>query len=70
MKRMKILESNVKCGETLIFDHKFYFYSKSTKFPSNFVPSVRILSKDLSVGWGFLTKNLVAQESAWGVVTC
>ena len=47
---MKIEENNVKCGEIIIFDHKFY---QSTKFPPNFVAMVRILSKKLVPGVGF-----------------
>ena len=40
---MKIVQNNVKCGEVIIFDHKFYL--KTAKFLPNFVPMVRILSK-------------------------
>ena len=52
-------------GEVIIFDYKFYL--KTTKFPSNFVPMVRILSKILSIECG-----LVASWSAQagGMVTC
>ena len=32
---MKIVENNVKCCETIIFDQKSYL--KTTKLPSNFV---------------------------------
>ena len=57
---MKIVENSVKCGE-IIFDHKFYF--KTTKCSSNFVPvdMVGFCQKNLSWGWGFSTKKLVAQ---------
>ena len=64
MKRMTIAENNVKCGKIIIFDHKFYYIA--TKFPSNFVPGIRILSKKISSGQRISNKNLVARGSARG----
>ena len=40
----------MKCGEIIIFDHKFYL--KTINIPSNFVPAVEILSKDFCHGGG------------------
>ena len=48
MKKMKIAESNVKCGEIIIFDRKLYL--KVTKFPSNLSPGGDFV-KQLSRGW-------------------
>ena len=47
---MKIVENNVKYGEIITFDHEFYL--KTTNFPSNFIPAVGNLSKDLVPGVG------------------
>ena len=52
---MKIVENNVKCGEIIIFDHQIY--SKTTNFPSNFVSTVGILSKNVLPGVGFLKEK-------------
>ena len=53
---MKIEENNVKCGEIMIFDHKFY---QSTKFLPNFVSTVGFCPKSMSREWGFQMKKLV-----------
>ena len=58
---MKIVENNVKCGGTIILDHKFYF-KKTTKLLSNFGPAVRILSKKFVPGVGFLNKKFSDPE--------
>ena len=50
---MKTVHNNVKCGE--IFGHKFYL--KTTRFPSNFVHAVGILSKSYVPGMGFLNEK-------------
>ena len=52
---MKIVENNVKYGEIITFDHKFYL--KTTNFPSNFIPAVGILSKDLVPEVGCLNEK-------------
>ena len=49
-KKDKNGENSVKCGEIIIFDHKFYL--KTANFPSNFVPAVGICKKFFP-GWGF-----------------
>ena len=52
---MKIGENNVKCGKIIIIDHKFYL--KTTNCPSNFLPTVGILSKKFVLGLGFLNQK-------------
>ena len=53
---MKIVESSVKCGGIILFDHKFI--KKTTKFPSNFVPVVGVLSKEFVPWVGFCERKM------------
>ena len=62
---MKIVGNNVKCGEIITFDLKFY--QKTRKFPSNFVPVVEIFSKMYVLVVRFWIKTFLAHESAGGL---
>ena len=55
-------ENNVKCGEVIIFAHKFYIKKVSFKC----FPAVEILSKTVCPGVGFLHEKLVTEGSARG----
>ena len=58
---MKIVENNVKCGEIITLDHKFYFKKKhkisfrvcpcSGDFVKNFVLRVGFLNEQFSGPW-------------------
>ena len=65
---MKIVENNLKCGEIIIFDHKFY--QKTANFPSNFVP--KILSTKICPGDGAFERKILSsqgQPGGGGIVT-
>ena len=65
---MNIVENNVKCGEGIIFAHKFYY--TTTNLPSNFVPVVGILSKNFVTGVEFSYKKIGGPGvSGWGMAT-
>ena len=65
---MKIVENNVKCGEIIIFNHKFYL--RTTSSTLNFVSAVGILSKKFCPGSGSLNENFSSPRvSPVGMVT-
>ena len=51
----------------MISDNKFYL--KTTKFPSNFVPTMWILSKNFVPGVGFMNKKFSGPGVSLGCVT-